>query len=548
VSVGALETPMMQQFLKVKAQHPDAIIFYRMGDFYEMFLGDAELAAPLLDIALTTRDKGKPDAVPMCGVPVHAADGHIKRLAELGHRVAICEQVEDPRALGGRRLVRREVVEVVTPGLVGDPEGLDGRTVVSLVAICWSAVESGAGGRRFGLAALDASTGDFRATELVVEDDGGGGGAGLASARSPRAGALANRAAGGARPGRRARGLSRGARRAARSRRRQRDADERLRGAASDDDLAGHGASRRRRRDSGRPRRRELPDRESTLRGAPAADPRAVCPRGHGRPRRRHPPPSRALREQRGSRAGGHADRGARSHGLRARRPAARALARLSAALAATDRRTPGGRRIPGRAGSASRTAPRGSRRRPGSRAAAREGDSSGGGAARSRRAAGVAAGLAAGRRGAARRRGRRRRLVARGAASGRGRARAARAVARAPRPARAVAHRRAAGHRPRLSGGPTRPAMSARAIAAISTPCARAPARDANGSRGSRRKSGCAAGSPASRSDSTRSTAMPSRSRSPSSRRCPTTTSASRPSPTSSASRPNGCARSSPG
>jgi DNA mismatch repair protein MutS len=165
---------MMQQFLKVKAQHPDAIIFYRMGDFYEMFLGDAELAAPLLDIALTTRDKGKPDAVPMCGVPVHAADGHIKRLAELGHRVAICEQVEDPRALGGRRLVRREVVEVVTPGLVGDPEGLDGRTVVSLVAICWSAAESGAGGRRFGLAALDASTGDFRATELVVEDSGGG--------------------------------------------------------------------------------------------------------------------------------------------------------------------------------------------------------------------------------------------------------------------------------------------------------------------------------------------------------------------------------------
>ncbi len=78
----ALETPMMKQFLAIKAQQPDAIVFYRMGDFYEMFLRDAEIAAPLLDIALTTRDRGKPDAVPMCGVPVHAADQHIKPLAD----------------------------------------------------------------------------------------------------------------------------------------------------------------------------------------------------------------------------------------------------------------------------------------------------------------------------------------------------------------------------------------------------------------------------------------------------------------------------------
>ncbi len=178
MTVAALATPMMQQFLKVKALHPDAIVFYRMGDFYEMFLGDAERAAPLLDIALTTRDKGKPDAVPMCGVPVHAADAHIKRLTELGHRVAICEQVEDPRELAGRRLVRREVVEVVTPGLVGDPEGLDGRTVVALVALCLpappAASESRPAPRRFGLAVLDASTGDFRATELVIEEGSAG--------------------------------------------------------------------------------------------------------------------------------------------------------------------------------------------------------------------------------------------------------------------------------------------------------------------------------------------------------------------------------------
>jgi len=201
VTAGALETPMMQQFLKIKAQHPDALVFYRMGDFYEMFLDDALVAAPLLDIALTTRDKGKPDAVPMCGVPVHAADGHIKRLAELGHRVAICEQVEDPRALAGRRLVRREVVEVVTPGLVGDPDGIDGRTVVALAAICppdfapLASPGAQTASRRYGLAVLDASTGDFRATELVVDEAGGAaapgaraaGASGAASGASSRA-------------------------------------------------------------------------------------------------------------------------------------------------------------------------------------------------------------------------------------------------------------------------------------------------------------------------------------------------------------------------
>ncbi len=164
---SALDTPMMRQYLAIKAEHPDAILFYRMGDFYEMFLRDAELAAPLLEIALTTRDRGKRDAVPMCGVPVHSADGHVKRLAGLGHRVAICEQVEDPRS-AGRRLVRREVVEVVTPGLVGDPEGLDARRELALAAL--------APGDPFGLAVLDASTGDLRATALA------GAGAGLPDA------------------------------------------------------------------------------------------------------------------------------------------------------------------------------------------------------------------------------------------------------------------------------------------------------------------------------------------------------------------------------
>ena len=171
---SALSTPMMRQYLAIKARHPDAIVFYRMGDFYEMFLRDAELAAPLLDIALTTRDKGKPDAVPMCGVPVHAADGYVRRLAEAGHRVAICEQVEDPSPrLAGvsvrspRGLVRREVIEVVTPGLVGDPSGVDAAAEISLVALA----PPGPLEREFGLAALDASTGDFRATQVAIREE-----------------------------------------------------------------------------------------------------------------------------------------------------------------------------------------------------------------------------------------------------------------------------------------------------------------------------------------------------------------------------------------
>ena len=156
---SALETPMMRQFLAIKAEHPDAILLYRMGDFYEMFLEDAERAAPLLEIALTTRDKGKPDAVPMCGIPVHSADGYVKRLTELGHRVAICEQVEDPRQT--KKLVKRQVVEVVTPGLVGDPEGLEGNQEVAVIALV-----PGSDGRDAGLAALEVSTGDFRMTSV----------------------------------------------------------------------------------------------------------------------------------------------------------------------------------------------------------------------------------------------------------------------------------------------------------------------------------------------------------------------------------------------
>ncbi len=163
-ATSARDTPMMRQYLAIKADHPDAILCYRMGDFYELFLEDAERVAPILDITLTSRDKDKVDPVPMCGFPVHSADGYIKRLAELGHRVAICEQVEDPKESGGKRLVKRAVVEVVTPGLVGDPSGLDGTREVAVMAVAMRAP-----GEPVGLAILDASTGDFRATRV----DGG---------------------------------------------------------------------------------------------------------------------------------------------------------------------------------------------------------------------------------------------------------------------------------------------------------------------------------------------------------------------------------------
>ncbi|HEY8119720.1 MAG TPA: DNA mismatch repair protein MutS [Myxococcota bacterium] len=162
MTTPARETPMMRQYAALKAQHPDAFLFYRMGDFYELFFDDAVRAAPLLEVTLTTRDRDRPDPIPMCGVPVHAADGYVKRLSERGHRVAICEQVEDPRAIGGRRLVRREVVEVITPGLVGDPHGLPAGREIALAAIVVTEREAG-------LAALDASTGHFRATRAGLE-------------------------------------------------------------------------------------------------------------------------------------------------------------------------------------------------------------------------------------------------------------------------------------------------------------------------------------------------------------------------------------------
>ena len=152
------DTPMMKQYLGLKSEAPDALLLFRLGDFYELFLEDAELAAPLLDLVLTTRDRDLPDPVPMCGIPHHAAEGYIRRLLDAGHAVAIAEQVEEASAARG--LVRRQIVEVVSPGLVANPDRLAGPAANYLAAVCSS--ETG-----FGLAYVDVSTGEYAATQIA---------------------------------------------------------------------------------------------------------------------------------------------------------------------------------------------------------------------------------------------------------------------------------------------------------------------------------------------------------------------------------------------
>jgi DNA mismatch repair protein MutS len=152
------ETPLMRQFLEIKDRFPDAIVFFRLGDFYEMFFEDAVIAARLLDLTLTTRDKGKADAVPMCGVPHHAARTYVSRLTDAGHKVVICDQVEDARLAKG--LVRREVVRVVTPGVILDDEVLTPKCAHYLASV--ASVDGS-----FGLTYLDVSTGEFRGTQVA---------------------------------------------------------------------------------------------------------------------------------------------------------------------------------------------------------------------------------------------------------------------------------------------------------------------------------------------------------------------------------------------
>ena len=153
-------TPMMRQYLEIKERYRDAILFFRLGDFYEMFFEDAHTASKILDIALTSRNKSDEGSVPLCGVPYHAADPYIQKLLDAGHKVAVCEQVEDPALAKG--VVKREVVRVITPGTVTAAEALDARGNNFLAA-----VERGPNG--FGLALTDITTGEFRFTQMSEE-------------------------------------------------------------------------------------------------------------------------------------------------------------------------------------------------------------------------------------------------------------------------------------------------------------------------------------------------------------------------------------------
>jgi DNA mismatch repair protein MutS len=166
MSKSSRYTPMLRQYLEVKAEHQDAILLFRMGDFYELFFEDAERAAPILEVALTARNRGTVNEAPMCGVPHHALEGYLAKLLRSGLKVAICDQVEDPSTAKG--LVKREVTRVVTPGTVSDPGLLEGKENNFLASLVWN-------GEQGGGAFLDVSTGSFfvrrwRRPQDTVED------------------------------------------------------------------------------------------------------------------------------------------------------------------------------------------------------------------------------------------------------------------------------------------------------------------------------------------------------------------------------------------
>ncbi|MBI4486317.1 MAG: DNA mismatch repair protein MutS, partial [Acidobacteria bacterium] len=159
---SATATPAMRQYLDAKQQHRDAILFFRMGDFYEMFYEDALVAARALELTLTSRSKDAGGGIPMCGVPFHAVDGYIARLVKKGFRVAVCDQVEDPRKAKG--VVKREVVRVVSPGTLTDSNYLDAREPAFLMCLAPGAQHT------LGAALLDLSTGEFSAAEYTAPD------------------------------------------------------------------------------------------------------------------------------------------------------------------------------------------------------------------------------------------------------------------------------------------------------------------------------------------------------------------------------------------
>ena len=160
-------TPMMAQYLGIKAKHQDALLLYRMGDFYELFFGDAEKASATLGIALTKRGKHKGADIPMCGVPVHAIDQYLQKLIRFGHRAAICEQIEDPaeaKRRGAKSVVARDVVRLITPGTLTEDSLLDSKARNYLAAIT-----AFKGSGDMALAYVDISTGELA---VVVTDEG----------------------------------------------------------------------------------------------------------------------------------------------------------------------------------------------------------------------------------------------------------------------------------------------------------------------------------------------------------------------------------------
>src|SRR5882724_1716287 len=159
-------TPMMAQYLEIKSAHEDYLLFYRMGDFYELFFEDAVKAAAALDIALTKRGRHLGEDIPMCGVPFHAAEAYLEKLIRKGFRVAVCEQMEDPalaKKRGAKSPVKREVIRLVTPGTLTEESLLDARTPSVLAAL-------GRAGGELALAWADISTGDF-AVEPAARTD-----------------------------------------------------------------------------------------------------------------------------------------------------------------------------------------------------------------------------------------------------------------------------------------------------------------------------------------------------------------------------------------
>ena len=152
---------MLRQYQELKQQHPGTLLFFRLGDFYELFCDDVVTGSRELQITLTARQKDSGNPIPMCGVPHHSAAGYIARLVRKGYRVAICEQTED--ATKTKKLVRREVVRIVTPGTPIDPQLLEARESVYLAAVC-------SAGETIGAAFLDISTGEFRVTQETGRD------------------------------------------------------------------------------------------------------------------------------------------------------------------------------------------------------------------------------------------------------------------------------------------------------------------------------------------------------------------------------------------